>query len=87
MSPTRTSADRDVDLGAVAEDARGPRCEVDQPPDGVRGVGPGAGLEEPPEQDQGDDRGGRVEVEREGRSPIPRPAARKNAGNRIVATE
>ena len=65
MSPTRTSRDRHVDFGAVAQHARGPRREADQPPDRVRGVRSGAGLEVPPEEDQRDDRGGGVEVERQ----------------------
>ncbi len=54
--------DRDIDLRSVAEDPRRPRGEVDQAPDGVRRVAPGAGLEEPSHQDERDDRRRRVEV-------------------------
>ena len=80
-SPTRTSAIATSSSEAVTEHARRPWREPDQAPDGIRGVAAGARLEEAAEQDQRDDRRGRVEVERQRLAVHAGPAARKNAGN------
>jgi hypothetical protein len=55
--------DRDVELHAVADHARRPRGKPDELADCVRRVASGTCLEEAPEQDEGDDRRRRVEVE------------------------
>ena len=71
--PDANVRDRQVDFRPVAEHAGGSRREIDQAPDGVRGVAACPGLEEPPEQDQGDDRGCGVEVQGKGGAVHPEP--------------
>ena len=58
-------ADREVELDAITDDARGARREVDEAADRVGGVAARAGLEEAAEQDQRDDRRRGVEVHRQ----------------------
>ncbi len=65
-------ADLDVSLRAVAEDPSGSRREADQAADRIRGMQSGAGLEEAAEEDQRDDRGSGVEVERWTGLPPPK---------------
>ncbi|VUD73788.1 hypothetical protein MET9862_04408 [Methylobacterium symbioticum] len=55
--------ERHFDLRPGPDHARGLRREVHQPGDGRAGAALGAGLHEPPEQDQGDDEGARLEIE------------------------
>ena len=61
----RDGRDRDVELLAVTQDARCSRREADETAHGVRRRGSRPRLEIAPGQDQGDDRRGGVEVERQ----------------------
>ena len=56
--------DRHVGLDAVADDARRARLQADELLDRLAGLALGARLEHAPQEDQGDDQGGRVEVAR-----------------------
>ena len=54
---------RDLDRLAVAQHDRGRRAQREQGPDRGPGLAAGAGLEQPTEADQRDDRGGGLEVD------------------------
>ena len=58
-----TSSTGDLELAAVADHPRGPRLQADQLADRLAGPGLGARLEQPAEQDQGEDDADRLEVD------------------------
>ena len=57
--------DVDVGIGSAAHDPGGSWCKPQQPADGVGGVAPRPRLQVPTEQDERDDHGGGVEVQRQ----------------------
>ena len=61
--------DRDLGLGAVADDPGGAGLQAEQLADGLAGAGLGPGLEQPAEQDQREDHPDRLEVDLRARRP------------------
>ena len=75
--------DRQVELGAVAHHSSRARLQPDQRADGLAGLALGARLEQAPEQDEGDDERGRVEVHGRAQAVVVEETGEEDAGGAV----